>query len=124
MRSLAIVLLMTGGVACGHVSRVAPSVDEDRREEPALREPSEDVSCLENGKTRIDGVDPKNARAIEILLRDAAASQPIISIVGHDDQVEARTGTHCGELSGDGSEFTLERRDGKWRIVKRMKWIS
>jgi hypothetical protein len=89
-----------------------------------LRSPTQDLSCLENGRTRIEGIDAEDATAIEILVNDASASEPIISIVRRDGHVEARTGHNCGELSGSGREFTLERRDGRWRIVQRAKWIS
>jgi hypothetical protein len=59
-----------------------------------------------------------------MIVNDATASQPIISIVRRDGQVEATTGTNCAELSGGGNVLTLERREGAWRIVQRARWIS
>jgi|SRR6185312_14568551 len=120
MRAIEPVLATAAIFGCAHANTPAPTdVSEARRAGPVLRSPAPDLSCLENGKTRIEGVGVEDAKAITIVVDDATASQPIISIVRHDGHVQVRTGSNCdGELSGSGSEFALERRDGQWVITR------
>jgi hypothetical protein len=119
MRILSTVFIVAS-LGCGHGS-TGPS--SRTATAPILSQPSEDRSCLENGKTRVEGVSAEDVTAIRVAV-GGRTSQPIMSIVRRGSAVEVETGTACGELSGGGYVFTLEREAGQWRIVQRERWIS
>lgn len=89
-----------------------------------------DLSCLKDGKTRIDSsISLADARSLQqfiarqdktpitVIERRPTKSDPHVILVG--------TGLGCRlRLGGGGSYFTISRDSKGWQLVKRVDWAS
>ena len=117
----AIVALMTVG-SCAHRTT--------EREPTKASAPPEVGRCLTTESpqsprgVRVAGnLTPQEVDAISEVVRQEDAL-PLLAIVRRTDDVEVMTGSTCGALCGSGDILTLHKVDGRWKVVKRSKWVS
>jgi hypothetical protein len=120
----AVALMTAASLACAHRAtepertKASTSLDVCRDVTPEGSSPKSPSRVPVAGD-----LTPQEVDAISQVVRQEDAL-PLLAIVRRTDVVEVMTGSTCGALCGSGDVLILRKVDGRWKVVKRSKWVS